>query len=129
MKHRLFLLLMIGLLALGVLPAASQDHEAFAAFDCLGLSDADCAILQQAAENTTDIRSFTQSFDFSASISNASNLVQGIDSAVTASGSGAFVIDEAAMSEDAPYAGFSMTMDVSGSATTSDGEQSGDANF
>jgi hypothetical protein len=129
MKHRLFLLLMIGLLALAVVPAAAQDHEAFAAFDCLGLSEADCAILQEAAENTTDIRSFTQSFDFSASISNASNLVQGIDTAVTATGSGAFFIDETAMSEEAPYAGFSMTMDVSGSATTSDGEQSGDMNF
>lgn len=130
MKLRFLTLLLIGLLALGVLPAAAQDSgDMFASTNCLGLAEADCAIVQAATQNAHDIESFTQAFTFSASISNASAIVQGFDSAVRAEGSGAVVIDRAQNTDDAPYAGYSLSLDVSGALTDADGTQSEDGHF
>jgi len=132
MKLRFWTLVLIGLLALGVLPAVAQDSDdVFASYNCLGLSEADCAIVQAATQNAHDIVSFTQAFTFSASISNASAIAQGFDGAVNAEGSGAFVIDRAKGTDESPYGAISLSMDISGSTTDADdeGEQAGEASF
>jgi hypothetical protein len=116
---------------IGALPAAAQDQTSdhpFAALNCVGLSDADCAIVQGALENTATIKSFNQSFIFSFSISNASQIVKGVDTSVSAQGSGTVAVDHAKMADE-PYEAFSMSMDASGKSTDSNGEQSGDASF
>jgi hypothetical protein len=123
MKLRLIALLCIGLLPLGALPAAAQDQAATSALNCLGLSDSDCAIVQKSADNTSKIQAFTHNFTFSASVSNASQIVQGIDSSISVQGSGAFAVDDKQTTEASPYGGFSLSIDLSGTLTDSKGDQ------
>ncbi|MEO8608486.1 MAG: hypothetical protein ABI690_11415 [Chloroflexota bacterium] len=128
MKLRLITLLCIGLL-LGMaklMPAAAQDQASVSALNCLGLSDSDCALVKQSAENTSKIQSFAHNFTFSASVSNASQIVQGFDSAVSAQGSGAFAIDNSQTTEATPYAGVSLSINLSSTINDSHGETSGD---
>jgi hypothetical protein len=129
MKLRLMALLCAGLLLLGVLPAAAQDQAALSALNCLGLSDSDCAFVKQSAENTSKIQSFTHNFTFSASVSNASQIVEGIDSSISAQGSGSFAIDDSQTTEASPYSGVNLSIDLSGTLTDSNGDQSVDTSL
>lgn len=126
MKRQLIGLLAAAALALGALPAVAQDHKEL---NCLGLSDDDCAFVQQSVANISNLESFTYNFTFSGGISNASQIVQGIDTSITAQGSGAFAIDASQRTADAPYAGVSLALDVNGTVTNDDGDTSGGANL
>src|SRR5262245_28425998 len=129
MKLRLMGLLLIGLLLSGTLPAAAQDQDTISTLNCLGLSESDCAFVQQATANLSRLESFTHNFTFSASVSNASQIVQGIDMSVNADGSGAVAIDLSQMTESTPYNGVNASLDLSGTINDSDGERSGEANL
>src|SRR5262245_34005178 len=127
MKFRLVILFVLGLLVMGALPAAAQDQTKsgdFAKLNCLGLSEADCAIVQKAAENCHQIRSFTQSFNLSFGVSNTSQLVKGFDTSTSVQGNGPIVIDPTKMTKEEPYAGFSMALDANATTTDSKGEKS-----
>src|SRR5690242_238329 len=129
MKLRLTALLLLGLMVLALLPTAAQDQAAESALNCLGLSDSDCAFLKQSAENTSKIQSFTHTFTFAASVTNASQIVEGLDTSVSAQGSGTVAIDSSQMTKESPYGGLSLSVDLSGTITDSDGDKSGDTSL
>lgn len=118
MKFRLFALVVLVALIAGIVPfAAAQDAPPD--LNCLGLSEADCAIVTAANDNFPNVQSFSDNFAFSASITGADAVMGGmgnmaIDTNVSAEGSGTFAIDHSLMTEEAPYAGVSMSMDVTG---------------
>ncbi|MBZ0286853.1 MAG: hypothetical protein K8I30_04510, partial [Anaerolineae bacterium] len=126
MKVRLLGLLCAALFTFGMSLAAAQDQTTL---DCLGLSESDCAIVQKAAANLSNIESLTYNFTFSAGISNASNIVQGIDGSITAQGSGTFAHNPAQADPASPYSSINLALDLSGTVTGSDGEQSGAAHL
>jgi hypothetical protein len=129
MKLRLTALLLLGLIALGALPVIAQDQAAESALNCLGLSDSDCAFVKQSAENTSKIQSFSHTFTFAASVTNASQIVEGLDTSVSAQGSGTVAIDSSQMTDAAPYGGISLSLDLSGTISDSDGDKSGDTSL
>jgi hypothetical protein len=112
-KTGLWLILLAGLLA--IFPVSAQDTlDPFAAINCLDLSDSDCAIVQSALRQTEKIHSFSHQFTFLFAVSNASFLVQGLDTAVSAHGGGTFALDLDQTTESDPFSGFGMTLDVTG---------------
>lgn len=126
MKFRMFALLALLVMLAGIVPfAAAQDVPDL---NCLDLSEADCAIVNAAMENTAKMQSFTQTFSFSQSLSGSNALLGatgGMDSATTAEGSGPIVIDFTQMTGDEPYKGVSMAFEVTGT----DGTDSGTVSF
>lgn len=114
MKFRMFALLVLVALTVGLIPAAAaQDVPNL---NCLDLSEADCAIVNASLANTVKMQSFNQTFSFSQSLTGSSALMPngGMDTTNTAEGSGVFVVDPSKMTEEAPYAGASAAFDVSG---------------
>ncbi len=126
MKSRIFALLALVVLMAGIVPlAAAQEVPNL---NCLDLSEADCAIVNAALENTANMQSFTQTFSFSQSLSGADMLMAGMgpaggsmDSATTAEGSGPIAIDLTQMAGDEPYKGVSMAFEVTGTSGTDSG--------
>jgi len=126
MKFRMFALLALLVMLAGIVPfAAAQDVPDL---NCLDLSEADCAIVNAAMENTAKMQSFTQTFSFSQSLSGSNALLGatgGMDSATTAEGGGPIVIDFTQMKGEEPYKGVSMAFEVTGAS----GEDSGTVSF
>jgi hypothetical protein len=95
MKSRILALLLIFVVALGLVPAVSAQ-SATPDLTCLGLAEADCALVKEASANAANIKSFEQSFNFSLKIGGLAAMQPGAkDITVTASGSGPISIDPA----------------------------------
>jgi hypothetical protein len=134
MKSRLWICLLMGLLALSILPAAAQDdadHDFdWAALNCLGLSEADCAIVTASTDNLETIESFSMEFSFSQSSGNTEGMVAlpGLGGSVDVQGTMSVAIDHSAMSEDDPSAGVSMALTVTSTKTDGDGTTTNTSN-
>lgn len=135
MKARLVGILLIFLLVLAMIPAASaQDADTL----CLQLSEADCAILQEATLNSENIASFNASFNFNLEIGNIGVLGAMMGSAedvpeaiiITANADNSpFKFDMAAMDMTNPTAALQMAMTVNGSMSAGADVQSGTFSF
>jgi hypothetical protein len=130
MKARLWVCLLIGLLILSVLPAAAQDDhkEELAALNCLGLSEADCAIVEGSMQH--DITSFGIDFSFTTSSANTEDIaIPGLGGAVDVQGSGTVNVDKSAMTEENPLAGIAVAFDITANMTDEEGPTTHDVNF
>jgi hypothetical protein len=126
MKLRLLVLLVMSLLAVGVFPALAQDTPM--ALNCLDLSEDDCELVTASITNTHDIQSFTVDFTFSQVSGNTEVAIEGLNSAITAEGTAMVAVDHDAETEESPYAGLSMALELSGQESNAGGEQSGQIN-
>lgn len=120
MKLRLTSFLLVVLLILAIVPAAgAQDN-------CLGLSEADCAIYTDASTMGMMFTSANMTYDFSLNVGGLAMLVPGSDSInITSSGSGVFSYDPAGTDTSA----LTLQMDTSSSFSDGTSTEGGDFNF
>lgn len=132
MKIRLLAFLAILVLVAGIVPvAAAQNNPDPQKLNCLNLSTDDCAIVQASLDNINNMNSFSLTMSVTEALAGAEAIApgMGLDSSTDLKGSGAVVIDHAAMTSDAPYNGVSMSFDVTGNSSSNGTAQPVDTSF
>lgn len=126
MKSRIWALLIVIILALGLVSVASAQDD----MTCMGLSSDDCAILQAADANSANIKSFTTNFQFNLTVGGLESVQPGMGEVnIRADGSGPIVMDESKMTADDPTAGLGMAMTINGSTSGTGEDASGSISF